>query len=530
MKLNLYRITNGLISRNEQRGFGSPLLLASIIYIVSNILILFVDGVFWDDWCIYNNSIGLKQITDGVGATWQYPLHASLMTFSEDIGINVMLFYRALIFIFGLLDVFLFYSVVNQYFKSQYVSYYATILFAAWPLGYSHMMICCFVYQLGFFFQLISLLLISKVLQNSNIFLSILIIVSQFLASLCLQSTIVFWFGVLFVITVIKNYSRLEYSILCLKFLLKDFLFVLFYFTPCIVYWGLRLLYWMPTGEYASSGYNHLSIGLLLNSFSALSASIVETGHFIFVQISNVFCSPLVLVVVLVIFIGLLLYAEPNKNNESNPFKRHLFLLLIIYVFSIGAYVLVGKTQTYGNLGDRHGILLTLSIMPGITYIVFCLIRRSICRHVVMLFLVSVFIVNSLYQYVVMIEASQKNDAIMSFFKEQIIPDGNISVVDNTPYPHFVPFYAWSGMYRYVSNKQDRCFSAEDGTFLDGQWFLSEMYNQKDAKPGNSKCVLIISSSLNYTLVLKNVLHKIINTQKYNDNINKTYRIALVGQ
>ena len=142
-----------------------------LAYLVANVLILFVRGVFWDDWAFYEHPEGIKQTLIGIGAPWRIGFHLSLLNLSHFLGIDMVIPYRILIFVIGLLNVLLFRSILKYWSLNKEIIWYSTLLFAVWPLGYAHLEMCCFAYQVGLLLQLISILLFHRFNEKKQLYL-----------------------------------------------------------------------------------------------------------------------------------------------------------------------------------------------------------------------------------------------------------------------------------------------------------------------------------------------------------------------
>ena len=161
------------------------------VYAIANALILLVHGVFWDDLTILNASKeAILEQYIGNGMPWTGYLHC----FMQQLPHTVLL-YHALLFGIGLANVYLFKAILKHMPLSASTQWYATLLFAAYPLGVAHMAMICFSYNLGFMLELIAILLLQRNQPKFNVLRYALFFVVQFLASMFLPSTIVLIFG-----------------------------------------------------------------------------------------------------------------------------------------------------------------------------------------------------------------------------------------------------------------------------------------------------------------------------------------------
>ena len=126
-------------------------------------------------------------------------------------------------------------------------------------LGYAHVEMCCFAYQVGLLLQLISILLFHLYNSKKSLYIILLFACSQFLASMFLTSSIVLWLGYLFVYTyrevVLPDSLKNIFGFLFNKNRLLNFL----WFIPCIVLFAIKSVLWQPQGLYAAESYNSVT-------------------------------------------------------------------------------------------------------------------------------------------------------------------------------------------------------------------------------------------------------------------------------
>ena len=143
------------------------LILLSILYLISNILLLFVHGIFWDDWTLYHDAKAIEQqFFQGNGAIIFGYIHLYL----QGLTFNTILLYRILILLIGWGCVLSFYKILKTSFKIDIsASFYIAALYATFPLGYAHMTMICLPYQIGLLLQLIAIQLFYSIKDKFNI-------------------------------------------------------------------------------------------------------------------------------------------------------------------------------------------------------------------------------------------------------------------------------------------------------------------------------------------------------------------------
>ena len=260
-------------------------LILTTLYLMSNFLLLLVYGVFWDDWTIFHNPIGIEQeFFHGNGGVVVGYIHLFLQQTFD----NPVLVYRSLILLMGWGDVLLLYHFLPLIGLSYTETRWISLLYAASPLGYAHMTMICLPYQIGLFCFLLAAVLFMKASSNKNILLYFISMVFVFLSSMFLPSTIVLWFGFLCFISAKSSWSQASFSktyfLVWSKKMIRNCLF----FIPCIIFWIIRNTMWMPQGAYAIEGYNSFSISSIIMAPFNLLLSLLRTIEFTFSQIATI--------------------------------------------------------------------------------------------------------------------------------------------------------------------------------------------------------------------------------------------------
>lgn len=501
------------------------LFIASLVYLISNIGMLMVHGVFWDDWVIYENPLGLEQMMSRNCGSWTIPYHVFLQNLSQTICVDVTFIYRFIYFLLGWMDLFLYYYILKQLGFNNIFVFFTTIVFAAWPLGYSHMLLCCLFYQIGLLCQLIAISLFIRLINKKNIVLSVFTCIFQFLASMFLNSTIVLWFGFLCVMATVKTYNVCNFTFNYFVIWLKKMICYSIYFLPCLVYWVLRTIYWMPKGDYLKQNYNTVTFSYIIQAPINAIKALFNTFSFVLNQVSFILSS-LLFFFIFLFFLCILLLSLKKKDL---CFKSFNFPILIAFVFlffcSVAAYILVGKVPEFDHVNDRFGILLALFVSPIIVS-VFSLIRKN--AYKLILVFVSVFCTYSLSQCFEGIRLSHRNDAIMEFFMKNNLPQGNVIVAEECPKMRS-NFYSWAGLYHKATGYQDRCFECTDiGVLYDSDEYFSEEYWQKNAKSGLPTIIIYFvkeESSKSYVATFRRMLMYYLSRDEYRQMLLNDFQI-----
>ena len=507
-----------------------PVLLV-FCYILSNVLILLVHGIFWDDITLYKQSQeGIMHQFYGNGGIYIGWLHLVMQSFKYPI-----LLYHVLIFVIGLINVYVFYKILNNisYLKNLYFA--IALLYSVFPWGYTHMTMICFPYQLGYMFQLFAIYLYIINFVNFKWHLVFLYFVCQFIACSFLISNIVLCGSIILLSVLTMQIKEFSWSALFLKDLIIKLLLKSVYFLPCLIFWVIRLTFFMPTGAYAQQGYNSFSLSYFLQYPKNLLISICNSCNALSSALCDIFSN--IYFVVIFVCLGVSFYFIINNRRCSKVFfiKKSLVFILIgacfLYVAGITAYLLVGQVQEHNSMLDRHGILLSLSIPIIIVTLIYLLVQSEKKRNVILSVFISLFICESINKYLNAISESQKNDTIIQFFQTNDLPAGNCRVIDYTDTFLCGRFYTWSGLYFYATQKQDKCFVVNDNMMFADSSYLNTAYYQKDAHAEEPKIIIQVTKN-NYNsenLILKNIIYYYLKPEKYEMRLPYTYKLTLIN-
>lgn len=500
-----------------------------IIYVISHIFLLFVHGIFWDDLTLFNNSRG-GIMDQFYGNGWIYIGYVHL--FLQGCVDNYVLLYRLIIFALGIINVIFAVKILVSLSFEKNIVIPISLLYAAIPLGYTHMTMICFGYQLGYTFHLLAILFFIKNYQKFSYGRYLIFFICQFFSAAFLTSSIMTC-ALMIIIGAwyrIYNFQKLSWRILAAY--IQEGLKLCIYFIPCIIFWCLRLLFFLPTGVYAESNYNNISLSHVLNFPISLVHSISNSFMELFSMGSNVFSSILLVIIFVALSYAIYIICNRSITEKSdvspNKIKELGICGILIYIFGISAYLLIGDIQVYNDMEDRHGILLTLSI-PIIIYVTgVYFVKSKFKRRVALSCIITLFICESFHQYYNAFAISQKNDAIVHFFKTTELPEGNVVVIDNADFFHSTRFYSWSGLYKLATGKQDRLFNVNNSGFYDNKAFCTEAYNQLEAKPGKPTVIIQMNKDEYFfeKYVLKNVGYYYLKPHKYYEKLTHMYPIT----
>lgn len=495
-----------------------------LLYVFANGMIFLVHGVFWDDLTLFHvDKEAIFQQFYGNGAIYCGYLHMLLQNTANPIFI-----YHFLIFLIGICNVFLFGIILKNVELFESITFYSTLLFAVYPLGYTHMTMICLPYQIGLLFLLLSIFIYLRIHKRYNHGLFILYFLAMFVSSAFLPSVIVFCFGIICVMSVVRTWSLAEWSWKYLGILLRAGLKDIIFFMPCLLYWFVRKLYFMPTGLYASGGYNTITVDNVLR----FPLSFVESVRRLFEWLLSMpyeISGRLFLIVMcgILTIVFYLLTRKINIQIYNGEIKSLLLIFSFLYIFGIAAYLLVNDIQRYNSMEDRYAILLQLSVPVIMALISNKISNRYKYKELVMSVILSIFVLTSWVQYSNAIIESQKNDAVIKFFQTTPLAEGNVRIFDFYDRFECARFYTYAGLYREATGKQDRCFQVNEDSLYDTPEFRTVGYNQKDAISGpiGNNIKVHQTEYKFYKYVVLNILHYYTNKQKYYDRLDRVFNV-----
>jgi len=334
-----------------------------LIYFLSHIfLLLNYDGLYWDDYVLYDQSfITIKsmfaQATGGLDtATY---IHTSLLYFEDGI-----LLYRLLVFtLYFLSAIFIFKILKSLKLLDNSIVYFITLTYLVVPLMSAKIALIDFPYTLYLFIYFLAFFILSKYMDNTHtrinkLFLRI-VILFLFYLSFMIPSFLVFYIFILFYL-MYKEWNKHNNNLYqCVKNLLykySDFLLL-----PIISFY-IKSVYFKPYGLYAS--YNHLQINmytwtLLKESFNS---SFIIPIYNSLNDILDYWYISLVIIFFLYKFIKTFIFKEEKLS--------FLILLLLVGVFmftvAVFPYIAVLKLPQLSGWESRHQLLIPL----GFSFIV----------------------------------------------------------------------------------------------------------------------------------------------------------------
>lgn len=499
------KVNSMSIGRNKN--FINIFFLPSLVYILSNSLILFNKGLFWDDWTVYQNSfIGIKQQFLENGTILPAYLHWIVQNLPFPIVI-----YRAVIFITYLLILILTLKTVRRLnlIPDNLMIIFGCLL-AAMPLNSAKIVLAIFHYGL-FLLCFIFALFLFTIYENKKYLFLRFIILLLFAVSFLLNSLLVFYF-ILFLFLFRKE-KIINYKSLC-NILSRNLDFLLLPF----VFWLIKLQFFKIGGLYALENYNQFdSRGLLflpLGVFRTLQYSFFEMLKRIWETLTgNYFFIILLFALILSRFLQRLAVYEGKQiqvfNRKINDKLFYLCLGLFLFILGALPYIMVEKVPSYNNYDGRHQILLTFGTAFMVLGFVEILINQRLRKYFYAVFISSCIILNFnlLLNYQknwfrqLSIMEHLKGEPLIRQYYTFLIEDNSDKFCEAV-----TTYYVYTGMLYNIMGKQDKFAITKDkfeqviksyGS-IDKLLINKEVFKMKDFKPTNFECVIRISNGSFY--------------------------------
>ena len=443
-----------------------PIFLVILVYSISNMLLIVNNGIYWDDWTIYNmdyNSLRLQ--FDANGGRFMTPIHYFLINLTPYPAI----IYYVFTFFLEILGIVLFSRILTLLKICTINNIWSTLLFATIPYYHAKIYLICLPYTIGFFIFLSAIFIFLLYDYKRRLALRIISLVLLFLSYLFLSSTLLLSLSFFLLLAIYRN-RQFRFSWILIKQIFKK----IFEWTDFIVlpfiFWGFKQLALKPSGLYAADNYNEISITTIINTpfnlILTFKTSLIHLGY----EILNVFNSTntmiYLFIVLLVLFMRLL-----KKHKLSYVSKKYNLTMIYfgVYFFIAGAlaYILVGKIPSFDGYDTRHQILLRIGapfILLGLVNLLFSIRFKKI----IMIALVTSFVACNVIWQLQHQKSWFKQEALELLIKENpgLEQKMNILVIDNADEynetEENIRFYCYSALFKKAFNNESHFVIQEE--------------------------------------------------------------------
>lgn len=325
------------------------------LYLIANILFLSnTNGLYWDDWTCYNQSLNTMKI---LLSEIQHGIKGDFVLFLSQYGNHVYPFRIFVFFANFFIGIFVYFILSSIKELNRQSVLFITLLFLLVPLNSAKISIAVVPFLFPILIFYFAFFLVTLYAKYPNILLRLLIL-NLFFTSFSTNSVLVFYFSIFPYLYYIE--FHLDYTNLFNKgkYFVKrywDFLVLPF------IYFIYKSIYLKPYGNY--EGYNDVSAGTLPKAiviiFKDLDNSFVEVITDSLYTLSFGW-----------IYIAIALYFVIKKSphlEENNYTKLFLGIGLVLFVLAIFPYAMVGKKAEFESWNSRFQILVPL----GFSFIVY---------------------------------------------------------------------------------------------------------------------------------------------------------------
>lgn len=345
------------------------ILLIFVIYTVANIfLLLNYNGIYWDDWVLYNHSFETinNMFQQSLGASG-YPI-SSMHYLLMEIG-NGVIGYRVLTVVLLFFSGFFVHKILQTLrFFSKKDCFFITIFFLLAPLYSAKVALIDFPYTFFSTVFFYAFYLTSKNIKKLSL-IKRLFILFLFFSSFIVNSILVFY-------TIVLIYIFYKWYKLELSFLTNVALFVhkyLDFILLPIVFYIIKIIYFVPSGLYV--GYNSIKLKNLFNAklyAKSFYYSFIEPLQLSILHTNYLLIGIGIGIIILLNFKNIF----KLKNNVIKEKDIYLFLLgVIIFILGAFAYIVVGKIPNLSDWNSRFQLLLPL----GFSFMLYYLINITSC-------------------------------------------------------------------------------------------------------------------------------------------------------
>ncbi len=505
------------------------LLILVLVYIFSQILLIFISGQWWDDWIIWCDDVdGIKRLFLESGCPWEAYNLFSVM-WIPNWGYRIVVF-----FLFLLSGIIFFFILCKMDFISEEDAFWMSAVAMTVPINDARATLICYGYSLSLTLFMLAFFCVTRLsdMEGGKKLLLRMVSLICLLYSYTMESLLVFtgliW---LYLFYDCWNKNKDNRIIKKVKLFLKSYWD---YLGLPFIFFIIKGIFFKPYGRY--EGYNDVTIKSLLKGTSKSPLATLKTGAII--GRSYLLQVGLISIIVFIAVVMIYCYAIKNKYEEASVKdftvrKRNILIFIlgaIVYYTGIFAYVVVRGGRSLGStgVGGRDAMLAGFGI--GIMVVAFArfIPIKRVLQNLIPLF----FIVFGIFHF---------NDWYLSYQEDwyqlqevaKTINDNNAFGDDNTILCDFsvsspnggTRFYSINGLYYSLTGKMDKFYFCGISDLHYGGVFneyLLDGYNCDEYDPSDRTIdgVLVINNApLDNIDLIKMRFNEIFNHEKYEKGI-----------
>ena len=466
------------------KNYNKYALLLCFFYLLAHGGILLIpNAIYWDDWVLYRNetSVILDEFRQ-LGSMFNFSgyLHIGLL----EIGPWI---YKWLTFILMFASGLLLNEVVKRHGTvSETSRFFIVLLFLILPFNMARVTLICFPYTLCYFLFFLAWVLMDRFR---------LLALALFFLSFNTNSLLVFYAVPFFD----KLYREKVYlNIKTLKTCIKNNLdFILL---PLIFFY-IKIHFFKPYGNY--TGYNEdFSIQ---NVKKGLHDQYWGSKDYILNSLFDLNQNYLVLLA----FLFIIFYLSTPKlftskiNLSFNFSALGVLIGIIVFLFGVFPYWVVGLTPAFLDWGSRHQILMPL----GVSIILACALsynkmHPTIFRGLFSIIAALCLLLNIIAYRDFFIDWQKQNQLVNFFIKNEQIKNSRLLLFSDTTknaLSRKYRFYEWNGLLKLAYNNEKHFGINEEElpAFLSGTYnnTFTSHYNAKDFEKSNIRSASLVKIS-----------------------------------
>lgn len=367
--------------KNQIKCIDKTLLIPIVFYIITNIFMLFMDGLWWDDWVYLNtDNEYVKEQFENNGGYFSFILYDVIAHFVN--WENISLVYRTISFILGLLNLAIAYLLLHQYLINRNAILWILLLVATSPLFSAKITMICTPYGLVALSFYIGCYFFNKYIKNGGTIHRVLSLLFFFLS-------LWIWYQAIVLIPCFVIITLIGVSHCNIKESVTKLICYLDFLLLPVLFWIYRFFFLLP---------QHTHVDYYKITFKSLLKLPLEMVHFPIQSIADYFYSIFSLynnwILFFVVCFGsvviyFLFHDRKSSKYDSDNVKRILFFCLTLSFVAILPPLLIGKSVPI--IFSMNSRFQALYILPA-SVILYCIVDvlfKSKFRQMVLAFLVS---------------------------------------------------------------------------------------------------------------------------------------------
>ncbi len=325
-----------------------------VLYLLSNTLLLLnINGIYWDDWVIYNQPFSeIKSMynqTTGNAHLFEY-----LFLALSRIGNGIASFRLTTFIVYFLSGLFLYFILLDIKSISRNTAFYIALLFLILPVNSARIVLCVVHYGVFLCVFFLAFWLLTRYINKQGGILFRILILALFYLSFFVNSLLVFYAIVLLYI-LYKHHEPGQSIIHCIKTL---FLHYSDFIGLPVLFFYIKTHYFVPYGLYEN--YNavswdyfkhHIGVNLLLSFKTAFYKPLSQA----FIVFFRFWYLSLMIVVFLFWYL-----AGDRQQIKPEPAVKLLILGVLFFILAIFPYAAIGKVPSLLYFDSRHMLLVPL--------------------------------------------------------------------------------------------------------------------------------------------------------------------------